>query len=245
VDGLRPRSWTGCARGRERAFDAVPPQAVHAIRRRRFTPSAAGGSPHPPQAVHEIPAQLGSRPRRSRFTFHDLDRRNGAVRLLLARVSLILSVSSLPSRPSRLAPVLAALAASTAAPGTADGLVMARKQAKPNRTEFQMAFQVEELSLELIEALVPLMPRIKQRDKSLEDQLRRAASSIGLNCAEAAFSDPGNRRARLFTAAGSASETRHALRQAVAWRLVTAGEAERAVGLVGRIVAILWRMTRG
>jgi four helix bundle protein len=48
-----------------------------------------------------------------------------------------------------------------------------------------MAFQVEELSIQLVEALVPLMPRIRQRDKSLEDQLRRAASSIGLNCAEA------------------------------------------------------------
>jgi len=108
-----------------------------------------------------------------------------------------------------------------------------------------MAFQVEELSLELIEALVPLMPRIKQRDKALEDQLRRAASSIGLNCAEAAFSDPGNRRARLFTAAGSAGETQHALRQAVAWRIVTAADAERAMKLARRIVAILWKMTRG
>ena len=108
-----------------------------------------------------------------------------------------------------------------------------------------MAFQVEELSLELIEALVPLMPRIKQRDKSLEDQLRRAASSIGLNCAEAAFSDPGNRRARLFTAAGSAGETRHALRQAIARRLVPASDAAVAMQLVERIVAILWRMTRG
>lgn len=108
-----------------------------------------------------------------------------------------------------------------------------------------MAFQVEEMSLELIDALAPLMRRIKQRDKALEDQLRRAASSIGLNCAEAAFSDPGNRRARLFTAAGSAAETRHALRQAVAWRLVAAVEVERALKLVERIVAILWRMTRG
>jgi four helix bundle protein len=107
-----------------------------------------------------------------------------------------------------------------------------------------MAFQVEELSLELIDALAPLMPRIK-RDKALEDQLRRAASSIGLNCAEAAFSDPGDRRARLFTAAGSAGETRHALRQAVSWRLVTQRDAEPALNLVDRIVAILWRMTRG
>ena len=108
-----------------------------------------------------------------------------------------------------------------------------------------MAFQVEELSIQLIEALVPLMPRIKQRDKALEDQLRRAASSIGLNCAEAALSDPGNRRARLFTAAGSANETKHALRQAVAWRIVSASDAEVATALLKRIVAILWRMTRG
>jgi len=108
-----------------------------------------------------------------------------------------------------------------------------------------MAFQAEELSLELIEALVPLMSRIRQKDKSLEAQLRRAASSIGLNCAEAVLSDPGNRRARLFTAAGSANETQHALRQAVAWRLVTSGEAERAIALVRRIVAILWKMTSG
>jgi four helix bundle protein len=108
-----------------------------------------------------------------------------------------------------------------------------------------MPFHVEELSIQLIEALVPLMPRIKQRDKDLENQLRRAASSIGLNCAEAEFADPGNRRARLFTAAGSAGETRHALRQTVAWRIVAARDAERSLTLLNRIIAILWKMTRG
>lgn len=107
-----------------------------------------------------------------------------------------------------------------------------------------MSYELEELSLELIDALVPLMPRIKQRDKALEDQLRRAASSIGLNVAEAALSDPGNKRARFHTAAGSARETQHAIRQAIAWRHVREGEAGRALGLVRRIVAILWRVTR-
>ncbi len=107
-----------------------------------------------------------------------------------------------------------------------------------------MAFQLEELSLEFIDALVPLMPRIKQRDKALEDQLRRAASSIGLNIAEAVMSDPGNKRARLHTAAGSAREAQHALRQAIVWRHVHAAEAEVALGIVRRLVAILWRMTR-
>lgn len=108
-----------------------------------------------------------------------------------------------------------------------------------------MAFQVEELSIELIEALVPLMPRLKARDRALEDQLRRAASSIGLNAAEASHSDPGNRRARLFTAAGSANETHHALRQAIAWRHINSAEAAHALNLTKRIVAILWSMTRG
>jgi four helix bundle protein len=42
----------------------------------------------------------------------------------------------------------------------------------------------------LIETLRPLVPRIKQRDKSLADQLTRAASSIALNIGEAELSDP-------------------------------------------------------
>jgi four helix bundle protein len=108
-----------------------------------------------------------------------------------------------------------------------------------------MSFQVGDLSIELVETLAPLMPRLKQRDKALADQLSRAASSICLNLGEAEFSDPGNRRARLFTAAGSAGETRNALRLAVAWRIVAQRDAERALGLVQRIVAILWKMTRG
>jgi four helix bundle protein len=108
-----------------------------------------------------------------------------------------------------------------------------------------MAFQVEELSIELIEVLAPLMARIKQRDKSLADQLARAASSVALNLGEARLSDPGNRRARLFSAAGSASETLTALRVAVAWRHLPAAQAREATALATRVVAILWRMTRG
>jgi four helix bundle protein len=74
-----------------------------------------------------------------------------------------------------------------------------------------MALQVAELSIQLIETLQPMMLRIKSKDKALEDQIRRAASSIALNLGEAEFSDPGNRRARFHTAAGSAGETRNAL----------------------------------
>jgi len=108
-----------------------------------------------------------------------------------------------------------------------------------------MALQVAALSIELIEALQPLVPRIKQRDKSLADQMTRAANSIALNIGEAEHSDPGNRRARFFTAAGSAGETQTAIRVAVAWRHMRKEEATAAEALLRRIIAILWKLTRG
>jgi len=47
----------------------------------------------------------------------------------------------------------------------------------------------------------------------------------------------------LFTAAGSANETRAALRLAVAWSYCSAKDAEAPLALLDRIVAILWRLT--
>ena len=108
-----------------------------------------------------------------------------------------------------------------------------------------MALQVAELSLELIETLRPLVPRIKAKDKSLADQILRSASSIALNIGEGELSDPGNRRARFFSAAGSAGETLTAVRVAIAWRYFTTTEGEATVVLLRRIIAILWKLTRG
>jgi four helix bundle protein len=106
-----------------------------------------------------------------------------------------------------------------------------------------MAFQVAEYSYELIEILQPLVQRIRARDRSLADQLTRAASSIVLNIAEGDVSDPGTQRSRFFTAAGSASETRAALRVAAGWRYIAVSEADRAHALLNRIIAILWKLT--
>jgi four helix bundle protein len=108
-----------------------------------------------------------------------------------------------------------------------------------------MAFQVEEAALELIAALRTVVPRIKTRDRALGDQLARAASSVALNIAESNYSDPGNRRAWLFTAAGSANETRAALRVAVEWGYCAAAQAQGAQALLERIIAMLWKLTRG
>jgi len=108
-----------------------------------------------------------------------------------------------------------------------------------------MALQVGELSLELIEILRPVVPRIKAKDRSLADQITRAASSIALNIGEAEYSDPGNRRARFFTAAGSAGETYNAVRVAVGWHYFSRSEGDAALALLRRIIAMLWKLTRG
>ena len=107
-----------------------------------------------------------------------------------------------------------------------------------------MALQVVGVSLEMIAAVRPLVQRIRRHDRSLADQLVRAASSVVLNAAEAEYSDPGNKRARLFTAAGSANEARAAMRVAVAWGYLAQWEAESAEELVRRVLAMLWKLTR-
>jgi four helix bundle protein len=108
-----------------------------------------------------------------------------------------------------------------------------------------MALVVAQLSIELVETLRPLVPRIRRHDRSLADQLVRAASSVALNIAEGEHSDPGNRRARFYSAAGSANETLAALRVAVAWGYFAEKEAEEAVEMVRRVIGMLWRLTRG
>jgi four helix bundle protein len=107
-----------------------------------------------------------------------------------------------------------------------------------------MALQVVAVGLEMVAAVRPLVPRIRRCDRSLADQLVRAASSVALNVAEVEYSDPGNKRARFFTAAGSANETLAAIRVAVAWRYFGEGEAEAAEVLLRRVRAMLRKLTR-
>ena len=107
-----------------------------------------------------------------------------------------------------------------------------------------MPLHVASLSIQVVAALRPLVARVRRHDRSLADQLVRAASSVALNTAEAEYSDPGNKRARFFTAAGSANETLAALRVAVAWGYFAEGDAEAAEELLRRVRSMLWRLTR-
>ena len=106
-----------------------------------------------------------------------------------------------------------------------------------------MALQVATVSIELIQMLRPLVERIRRRDRTLADQLVRAANSIALNIAEADKSLGGNVQARFCSAAGSASETRMALRVAVAWGYVSEDAAADSEKHLDRVIAMLWKLT--
>jgi four helix bundle protein len=64
-----------------------------------------------------------------------------------------------------------------------------------------------------------------------------------LNIGEGNYSDPGNRRARFFTAAGSASEVRSVLRGACEWGYLTEADANAARLLANRVLSMLWKLT--
>jgi four helix bundle protein len=106
-----------------------------------------------------------------------------------------------------------------------------------------MKLEASRLALETIATLRPLLPRIRRHDRSLAVQLVRAASSLALNLGEGEYSDPGTRRARYCTAAGSANETRAALAVAVAWGYLSATQAEPTSHRLDRVIAMLWRLT--
>ena len=97
----------------------------------------------------------------------------------------------------------------------------------------------------VVRELVPLLHTIRECDKSLADQLKRAAQSVVLNIAEARGNDAGNSRARFSTACGSAKEVRAALNVATDWGYIETRRAEALDAELDQICAITWCLSRG
>ena len=100
------------------------------------------------------------------------------------------------------------------------------------------------VALEAIHKLRPVVEKVRRRDRDLADQLRRAASSVVLNAAEARGTRGGNRRLRFETALGSATEASSALEVAVAWGYVAEEEIAAAEAELDRARALLWKLAR-
>jgi four helix bundle protein len=114
-------------------------------------------------------------------------------------------------------------------------------QAKPTHRSISR-FQVLDVAIEAIEMLSPIVGRIRRHDRDLGEQLRWALSSVALNTAEGNRSEGGHRLSRFSTAAGSTSESRAALRVAVAWGYVLEAEIEVGEELLDRVAAMLHRL---
>ena len=109
-------------------------------------------------------------------------------------------------------------------------------------TQTNQPLRALDISHHMLEVIAPLLDRIGQHDRSLADQLRRAAQSVTLNLAESAGHRRGNRRLRLESALGSAYETRACIRIARTWGYVSADAADAALGLVDRVAAMTYRL---
>jgi four helix bundle protein len=101
------------------------------------------------------------------------------------------------------------------------------------------SFFALEVAIQAIEVLRPVVARIRQCDRDLGEQLRRALSSVALNVAEGNSSEGGSRLCRFSSAAGSNSEARAALRVAAAWGYVDASQIERGEALLDRVAGLL------
>ncbi len=97
--------------------------------------------------------------------------------------------------------------------------------------------------IETLRDLRPLMEQIGRHNRALEDQLRRAASSIALNCAEASGQRGKSRALRYSTALGSARETRACLHVADALGYTAAVDAS-VLDRLDHIIATLVKVIR-
>ncbi len=106
-----------------------------------------------------------------------------------------------------------------------------------------MSFDALEIALTVLDQLATVEPKLRQRRKSLADEIGRAAESVALNVSEAR-QRAGLDRADLFRrAAGSAAELTTALRIARARGYITAVEHAAIDAPLDRVRAMLWRLT--
>ena len=105
-------------------------------------------------------------------------------------------------------------------------------------------FDALEMSLQVLQRLVPVETHIRRKSASLAKQLANASESIALNLGEGRLRRDGDKRRHFEIAAGSASEVTVALRIAVAKGYITPAELAEVDAVLDRVRAMLYRLTR-
>ena len=104
-------------------------------------------------------------------------------------------------------------------------------------------FEALQVALELADELGPLIEIIRQHDRDMANQLKKAGTSAPSCLAEGSLRT-GRDRLHLYTiASGSAGEIKVQLRLSVAWSYLTQERAARAHSLADRVVAMTFRLT--
>ena len=163
------------------------------------------------------------------------------VRVQAGAVLAMLGKSAFADLPARgCARSLASLASLDAACARwGEGSPFAHLRAR--RRRFAM-LRIYDVMVRVLEEMREVLPRIAKSDRSLEDQLRRASTSVLLNLAEGSGSRGGNRRLRYCTALGSARECQACLHAASALGYVTSIAPSLDDGLrevVGTLVKVV------
>ncbi len=107
-----------------------------------------------------------------------------------------------------------------------------------------MALDAYTISISLLRTLAPLLKRLAAVDPKLEDQARRAATSVALNIAEARQRTGKDQRNRYRISLGSAAEVGAALDVAVALGYLAETDSAAALALLDRVRAMTWRLSR-
>jgi four helix bundle protein len=102
-----------------------------------------------------------------------------------------------------------------------------------------MALRIEDEIVLMVGEVHRLARAVARHDGDLANQMKRAASSVGLNAAEGLWARKGNRVTRLDSAMCSGRETRMALQIAGAAGYLEKGEAAVYARELDRIVATL------
>ena len=98
-----------------------------------------------------------------------------------------------------------------------------------------------DITLATLPALRRVLDTVRRHDRNLEEQVRRAATSVALNLAEADGQEAGHRRNRLRTALGELHEVRAGLKVAVAFGYVTEQSIDDIDRRLDKATAMSWR----
>ena len=100
-----------------------------------------------------------------------------------------------------------------------------------------------DVAFEFAHRLAPVLVALRRKDRSLEDQLRRATASVVLNIAEGNGKSSLRDQARYFEIArGSCRESRAAMRLAAIWGYVDEVTVTELDALGDRVCALLSKL---